>query len=48
MAHELGHIVGGHAIGIDNGFKKAGKITCFRCSSASRRASLAPEMRPWA
>jgi predicted Zn-dependent protease len=27
MAHELGHIVGGHAIGIDQGFNRAGKIT---------------------
>lgn len=27
LAHELGHIVGGHSIGIERGFKKAGKIT---------------------
>jgi predicted Zn-dependent protease len=27
MAHELGHIVGGHALSFDKGFKNAGKIT---------------------
>jgi predicted Zn-dependent protease len=27
MAHELGHIVGGHSIRFDEGFKNAGKIT---------------------
>ena len=49
MAHELGHIVGGHAIGIDNGFKQ-GQQDHAPLAAARRRGGAwrAPETRRWA